>query len=218
MAQERYANPAARRTMPPASPRKRGRFQAFMDELYFRAAHPASAVWRTSGQRRNPSAETTAARDNVRTSVGDSKSRRTTCKGPAVKRSGTLGRLLAGMPQRSSAKGAKAPCGCEASRGEGRHALLAARLGLEPRLNGSEPFVLPLHHRAIEAPCGAIGRAKGLGGCPATKKRGNGKSAFPSAGMARPGAPLCYYLSTRKICACLLPGRSDTKLRRPIQL
>ena len=28
--------------------------------------------------------------------------------------------------------------------------LLAARLGVEPRQNESESFVLPLHHRAVE--------------------------------------------------------------------
>jgi hypothetical protein len=31
----------------------------------------------------------------------------------------------------------------------GKSHRLAARLGLEPRLNGPEPFVLPLHHRAL---------------------------------------------------------------------
>ena len=32
---------------------------------------------------------------------------------------------------------------------------LAARLGLEPRQNESESFVLPLHHQAVDAPSAA---------------------------------------------------------------
>ena len=39
---------------------------------------------------------------------------------------------------------------------------MAARLGVEPRQNESESFVLPLHHRAVKN----LSRPAGLGGPP----------------------------------------------------
>ena len=44
-----------------------------------------------------------------------------------------------------------------------RREKLAARLGLEPRQNESESFVLPLHHRAVKSFLGAHSRVGRVG-------------------------------------------------------
>jgi len=56
---------------------------------------------------------------------------------------------------------------------------MAARLGVEPRQNESESFVLPLHHRAVENFSAADGMAEHVHG-----RRGISDFAAAVAGMS----------------------------------